>query len=173
MDSRQLLTVLAEQLSALPIETHLIATPPLVERCSSFVANALAFCNDHRANSPAVDDLTVILSHDYHHVLKANSTEVRHLLNIYGANRVELERVRQNLASDSSLGTLDTQRLARLAAEGTQLDTNLKNEVDSAIAAVEAHLEDLRHAFTKIWNQASVDKSVIPDGLFFFVSHAT
>ncbi len=173
IDCRQALETLAEQLAALPIEAHLAEDPTLIERCSSFVTNALGFWDEHRGKIPSVDAFTTILSHDYHHVIKTGSTEVRHLINIYGANRAELNRVRETLATDSSLDKVDVRRLGQITSEASEIDTRLGSEVDSTLAKAEKNLDALQQATMKLWNSSSVDTSVIPEGLFVFISHAT
>lgn len=171
-DCRQALDTLTEQLAALPIEVHLADDPVLIERCSLFLTNTLQFWHEHRGNIPSVDALTIILSHDYHHVMKTGSRDVRHLINIYGANRVEIKKVRDILATDSSLDEFEGGSLNQLVEEGIELDRQLWREISSIIAKVKSDLDALQKASIKLWNKSSVDASVIPK-YFFFISHAT
>lgn len=171
-DCRQALDTLTEQLAALPIEVHLADDPLLIERCSLFLTNALQFWHEHRAKIPSVDALTVILSHDYHHVMKTGSRDIRHLINIYGANREEVKKTRDILATDLSLAEVKPGSLSQLIEEGIELDRQLCREISSTIAKVGSVLDALQKASIKLWNKSSVDVSVIPKN-FFFISHAT
>lgn len=171
-DCRQALDTLTEQLAALPIEVHLADDPVLIERCSLFLTNTLQFWHEHRGKIPSIDALAIILSHDYHHVMKTGSRDVRHLINIYGANRVETKKVRDILATDSALDEFEGGSLNQLVEEGIELDRQLWREISSVIAKVKSDLDALQKASIKLWNKSSVDVSVIPKN-FFFISHAT
>lgn len=171
-DCRQALDTLTEQLAALPIEVHLADDPLLIERCSSFLTNALQFWHEHRGKIPSVEALSIILSYDYHHVMKTGSRDIRHLINVYLANRAEIKKVREILATDSSLDKVEVGTLHQLSGEGIELDRQLSSGINSTIAKVESALNAVQKASMKLWNKSSVDGSVIPKS-FFFVSHAT
>lgn len=170
---RQALGELAEQLAVLPVEVHLADDPALIERCSTFLTNALRFWDAHRKKAPVVEAFTVILSHDYHDVMKTGFREVRHLINIYGSIRAELKKVRDQLATDSSIENIQDEALRKLSAEGLEIDRRLSQAVDSAIATLENDLMDLKKASIRLWNKPSLDSSVIPKNLYFFISHAS
>jgi hypothetical protein len=171
--TQQALDSLAEQLAVLPVEVHLAGDAALIERCSRFLANALRFWNAHRTNVPVIEALTVILSHDYHHVMKTGFREVRHLINIYGAIGAELKKVRDQLATRQPVEIIQEEALRNLNAEALEIDRALTEGVDSAIGTLESVLTDLKKASIKLWNRTSRDPSVIPKGLHFFISHAS
>jgi hypothetical protein len=104
--------------------------------------------------------------------MKTGSRDVRHLINIYGANRAEVKKVRDILATDSSLDAFEAGGLSQLIEEGIELDRQLCRAIDSIVAKVESALGTLQKASVKLWNKSSVDASVIPKH-FFFISHAT
>ncbi|MBI2469654.1 MAG: toll/interleukin-1 receptor domain-containing protein [Planctomycetes bacterium] len=106
-------------------------------------------------------------------MMKTGSRDVRHLINIYGANQTEIKKVREILATDSSLDKVEVRSLGQLSGEGIELDRQLSSEIDSTIAKVENDLDALQKASIKLWNKSSVDASVIPKSFFFFISHAT
>lgn len=58
--------------------------------------------------------------------MKTGFQEVRHLINIYGANRAELKKVHEDLATDSSLDGIEFQSLSQLNDEGMKIDRHLR-----------------------------------------------
>lgn len=173
VDSRKALDTLAKKLTSLPIEVHLADDPVLIESCSSYLTNVLQFWHEYRDRVPSVEALTTILSHDYHHVMKTGSRELRHLINIHGLNQAELKKIRELLATDSSLNMVESGSLEKLNQEGREIENQISVEIDSAISKVETDLDALQKASIKLWNKSSPDASVIPKGLYFFISHST
>jgi hypothetical protein len=96
-DTAKALDLLAEQLASLPIETHLAGDRAIIEHCRSYLMKALQFWNVNRGKAASIDAFTPMLSYDYHQVKKTGSRELRHLLNIYEANRGELEKIRLHI----------------------------------------------------------------------------
>ncbi len=172
-DNRQIIEALAEQLAAFPIEAHLADDPTLIERCSAFLSNAIRFWHKHKEAIPSVEALTTVISLDYHHVMKTGSRDLRHLMNILEANREALKKAKEVLPADSSLDKLEIGDLAQLFAEGMEIDRLISATIDSLVAKAESDLDRLRKASVKLWKKSSVDSSVIPKGLYVFISHAT
>ncbi|MBI4248481.1 MAG: toll/interleukin-1 receptor domain-containing protein [Elusimicrobia bacterium] len=172
-DNRHALGVLGEQLIALPIEAHLLDDLILIERCRIFLDNILRFWQRHKAGIPSVDALTTIISHDYHHVMKTGSREVRHLINIMAANREELMKVKAGLPTDSALAKLETKEIEPLLSEGLTIDRLISTTINDQLATFEHQLNRLRKASVKLWDHSAADSSVIPKGIFVFISHAT
>lgn len=172
-DNRHLLNVLAKQLAAFPIDAYLADDQKIIESCSVFLDNTIRFWNKNKEGIPSVEALTTLLSIDYHNVMKAGSRELRHLINISLAIQEALDKVEEVLAVDLSLNNLEDGDLAQLTDEGLEIDRLISETIDSLIAKVESALNRLKKGSVKLWNHSSVDFSVIPKGLYVFISHAT
>lgn len=172
-DTPQALNVLAEHLAALPIEAHLAGDRAIIGRCSAYLMRALKFWNANRGKAASIEALTTLLSYAYHQVMKKGSRELRHLLNIYEANRGELDKIRLQIQSESSLSKIDYDQAKSLNEEGYGIDEALSQFIESAIERLENSLKELKNASVKVWDKPSLSKSVIPKDLYFFISHAT
>lgn len=173
MDNEQAFSVLAEHLAVLPIEAHLADDLIIIEHCRSYLNDALRFWNDHRGKVSSVEALTTILSYDYHQIMKTGSRELRHLMNIYELNQIELEQVRQGLHADSSLDTIDNNQLIHLNEQGYAVVNELSQYINSTITELENSLAEIKKSSIKLWDKSPISKSVIPKDLNFFISHAT
>ncbi|GJL70219.1 MAG: hypothetical protein NPIRA06_28540 [Nitrospirales bacterium] len=172
-DNRHLLEVLAEQLAAFPIEAHLADDPKIIEDCSAFLRNVIHFWNKYKEEIPSVDALTTIISIDYHNVMGTGSREMRHLININEVNQEALKKVKETLPEDGSFDKLEADDLVNLTDEGLAIDRLINDTIESVIAKTENNLIRLKKTSVKLWNQSSFDSSVIPKGLFVFISHST
>lgn len=172
-DNHLITEALAEQLATLPIEAHLADDPMLIKCCSAFLSKTILFWNKHKEAIPSVEALTPLISIDYHHVMKTGSRDLRHLMNILDENREALKKVKEVFSADSSLDNLPTGDLAQLFAEGKEIDRLISASIESLVAKAESNLDRLRKESVKLWKKSSIDSSVIPKGLYVFISHAT
>jgi len=170
---REDLQRLLQYLAFLPIDVQVSGDAVLIADCARFVTNAVRFWSTYRNQIPVIEEFSLILSHDYHHVTKPGLRELRLLLNIFGALSQEFERVSKLLKTDIPVDGIPIESLEALHIEAAGIQQRLNATVSSTIADLENSLLNLRKASGKLWNKHSVDSSVIPKGLYFFISHAS
>jgi len=135
--------------------------------------SAVRFWSASKTQIPILEEFSLILSHDYHHVTKPGLRELRLLINIFGTLSEEFKRVIKLLEADIPVDGIQTKSLEALNADAAGIQQRLNGMVDSTLTDLQNSLLNLRKASGKLWNRHSVDSSVIPKDVYFFISHAS